>query len=1116
MLKLIISLSALIALFASVDAYAEIPNALKTIKVYGELPYVVNAMERLALIMSDVGYQGLFFGIIIIMLVGGAIMFLITAFTRFRFSPVMWLSLFGMLFFGVIVYHAFIRNTSEILITDETMGGKFKAVAGVPDGVAFLAGLMNKIESGIVEIIWVAGDIEGFRDQSGGIGFSIINKAFAKKVDLSMIDGNGTGSYVNISLRRYIEDCFLFEVGRPGSNINVNDLNKTTDFMPALAAAASPAIFTVWHDAANPNGKSMSCRNNWNNHLKPYLLGLTAASPAVLNFWTQRCARTDLSQRNYAGFGGPAILDVCKNKVEGLITSLIGAGVTSNQLMRQYLIAGELDTVVREGTPDNVVSTVGSYRKGVDLVGAGIMLNEWLPIMKGIYYAIFLGLMPFLFLLIPTPLYSRALTFILGSFIFLTSWGICDAIIHSTAMDYAANTFREITEGKLGLKSMLMFENESHRAMAAFGAGRLMALSMAGVMSAMLVKFGGSAFAHMIHRSPISADSHGKDTAQISSAGDPVKRAGYERSISEAYPTQGWANTYSYEQRADAGTYRMTDKTESALQTSARFNGPESAGQFTGSASAMRAADGIFRNKTIQNIATASTQTPNDVQNVMQNYTTRGQYSRVQAAHEAADKLEMSIGSFLNHSGQTEASEKAGLIKGYWDARDHGYRGDFPQWTTMMKETETMSRSERAQSIGNYADQYYDGDRSAFLQDQVRYHQSELASMFSYVQKQGWTPEMLAAVKGRFNAVSEYSKYALKNNIGEKAEQIQTIGGVYKNLSNFAVDQAHAEIGKNGEVSKETGQLLDRIAQDPLGRQELSKKTAQETFTIGSDQAWHWARYINEHGGHVKGTDLSGKTVRLSSNYGNGFEMSVLDAKCGQTITHADYAKREIVDSNGHVTEWMDPNGRRVQSQLKTGPEIAPSDMLNAVIAKNDLLSNRISSAGTVAGRDTEEIVQAKALSQALSGIVNREGLSMTYVDSAGGGSLRAGALGAGANASASVGIGQRNLEKYNYNLYYGMIRRIQSEARHQAIQPSGTLDTGKYNRLYTQGVHELWNATDNLSHGKSDFSFGASSIVGAPWENYIRKPSAELSMNEQPSENQRIFRRKIHIPPGE
>ncbi|MFH1674846.1 MAG: conjugal transfer protein TraG N-terminal domain-containing protein, partial [Pseudomonadota bacterium] len=343
----------LAALFVPMPAYAEIPDALKTIKVYGELPYVVNALERLALIMSDAAYQGLFFGIIVILLVGGALFLLAKSVIGGKISALIWVSLFGTLLCGVIVYHTFIRNTTTVLVTDETIGGKFKSVGGIPDGVAFLAGLMNKIESGIVEMIWTAGDVEGFREEAGGIGFDIINKAFGNGVDLSMVDPDtGTGKYVNMSIRRYIEDCFLFEVGRPGSSVNVNDLNKNADFTGILALAASPAIFTVWYDAANPNGVSLSCRQDWQNFLSPYLTGLTAASATVGTFWTHRCAEADLAQRNYITYGGLNIEDICRDKVDSLLSSLLGAAVTSDQLMRQYLIASELDRVVREGAPD--------------------------------------------------------------------------------------------------------------------------------------------------------------------------------------------------------------------------------------------------------------------------------------------------------------------------------------------------------------------------------------------------------------------------------------------------------------------------------------------------------------------------------------------------------------------------------------------------------------------------------------------------------------------------------------------------------------------------------------------------------------------------------------------
>ncbi|MEA3428056.1 MAG: conjugal transfer protein TraG N-terminal domain-containing protein, partial [Thermodesulfobacteriota bacterium] len=397
--------------------YADIPDSLKTLTVYGELPYVVHALQRVALIMSDTRYHGLFFGIMVMLLIGGVIMVVAKQVLGAKLAPVLWLSMFGTVFAGVIVYHTFIKNTSTILITDETLGGKFESVSGVPDGIAFLLGMMNKIESGIVDIIWTSGNVEGYRDQAGGIGFNILDKAFQKGVDLSILDNDPVnGKYMNTSIRKYIENCLLYEVGRPGSTINVNDINNNTDFATILGKADSPSIFTPYYDSSKPNGKSVSCQVAWHSHIKSYLTALTTASTAVVNFWDQRCAQANLGAANYGATGGSDIRQVCKTKAENLFNFLLSTSGNSATMMKQYLLASELDKVIREGSADEAVKTYGDYTKGRGLMGFAIILNEWMPTIKGVYCSIFLGLIPFVFLLVPTPLCGRALTFIFGSF----------------------------------------------------------------------------------------------------------------------------------------------------------------------------------------------------------------------------------------------------------------------------------------------------------------------------------------------------------------------------------------------------------------------------------------------------------------------------------------------------------------------------------------------------------------------------------------------------------------------------------------------------------------------------------------------------------------------------
>ena len=901
-------------------AYADIPDVLKSITVRGELPYIINAFERVALIVSDNGYKGLFCGIAILTVLGAGIMAVGRGFLRGS-SLQLWMPAFGCLLVGVMVYHAFITKTTQLNITDETIGHKWKAVGGIPQGIGFLVGLTNYIESGLIDIIWTSGNVDGYREQAGGIGFQILNKAFKKKVDLSMIDPqNTTGKYTNASLEKYIEDCVLFEVGRPGSSINVNDLNNNTNLQAEFAKAANPAVFTVWYDSSNPAGTTVSCQDAWNNHLSPYLNNLTNTCQTVINFWDHRCAQADLGTQNFGATNGTPIVDVCRTKAVNLVNFLVGTGVNSAHLMKQYLLASEMEQVIREGTTDEVVETLGSKGKGAGLMGFAILLNEWMPVIKGVYYSIFLALLPFLLLLIPTPLCFRALAFAFGSFFFLGAWGICDAIVHSIAMDYAINCSREIASGQLGLKSMLMFETESAKAMAAFGGCRMMSLMMAGTMATTITKFGGSAFAHMIARSStITSTRAAQGAAALTpDLGNPVMRASAQRAFSGAMPTQAWANHYSYVDRMTAETHKRFHSTEAGLQIAQRLGGGIAgvggaavASIRTGGAAGMQAVDGVVRKEAIDYVKALSGESANEVQAAMQAYRVKSQFSEAQAVQEGAQRLGLTDVQFIKAMKDMGVARPAGIIESYQDAKDHGYKGGLTDFIAMQAKLDSMSSFQQAKAITKFADQYYGGDASAFLQDRAEYQYGQLASLFDAVRKYGWTPERLAKLKGHFEGLSELVAFAIKNRLGDQAELTRMSGMVYNEISKFAIDQAHAEIGKWGDTSVQTDKLVGAIAKDPLGRQELSRQLAEKQFGVAPDQAGNWARYINAGGGHVRPADITGKTLQLASVFqpGKGISISVLDARSGQILTESHYAKKTATLTGKQVAEQFGVKG---------------------------------------------------------------------------------------------------------------------------------------------------------------------------------------------------------------
>ena len=71
-----------------------------------------------------------------------------------------------------------------------------------------MAGILNKIERGLVEIATTAGDPLNYQTQAGGKGF--LGLAQLTSIPLSALDSN-----LDASLRRYIRDCVAYALMNP-------------------------------------------------------------------------------------------------------------------------------------------------------------------------------------------------------------------------------------------------------------------------------------------------------------------------------------------------------------------------------------------------------------------------------------------------------------------------------------------------------------------------------------------------------------------------------------------------------------------------------------------------------------------------------------------------------------------------------------------------------------------------------------------------------------------------------------------------------------------------------------------------------------------------------------
>ena len=488
---------------------------------YGGFDAVVSGFQRIALIFSDNAYQTLFFSVIVMGILMGSINLVMRVATGARVSPIGWLV---PIFVGILLYLGMVLPTGTMNIYSPRTN-RFAAVPGVPDGVIVVAHVLNSIERGLIGVIETSGDPKSFIYQAGGTGYEGLLKLASTNFTIP-------DPHLGENLNEYIDKCVSYEVMEPTSTLTVEELRRaTTDFRTSLAKAAHPAIGTVMYSTANPHGTVTNCADAWSSYLLPQLNNAGTFDDAL----DETCSEIGFDP-NVA-----ASRQQCRTAIESVLSDLGVTTMTSTDFVRQAFLARQLHDVFSSGDTAGLTN----YKFMVNAKGTMVSANEWLPTMKGVLTAIALGLVPILALFLPTPLLGKALSFFLGMMIWLTSWGVTDALLHSFAIDFAGKALSDIrnlatTPGALGMDAFYFTPPETAKVLAMFGTIRMSGLMLATVLTGVLVKFGGHALASMAGNLTGQIQGAGLQAARLTE--DPSGRAAALQSNSGAMPTQTIAN----------------------------------------------------------------------------------------------------------------------------------------------------------------------------------------------------------------------------------------------------------------------------------------------------------------------------------------------------------------------------------------------------------------------------------------------------------------------------------------------------------------------------------------------------------------------------------------------
>jgi hypothetical protein len=522
----------LIILIAILLAPAEDASAALTMEYYtfGGHDAIVNSFNKIALIFGSNNYAGFLSSIAVIGLVAflGRVLgnLLFGGFKGdhnfFTLSLVPWL-LSTAIFIGTVLP----KGTLHIYDPTEN---KYQAVGGIPDILVFFAGATNLIERGFVDMVSTSGDPVGFQSQAGGKGYLGLYKLSTQP--LLSLDNT-----LNLSLQNYSKDCVTFEIARSKAYAS-EVLNSTTNLIDTFAKAVNPMIDTVLFDPAGSDaGDVVSCTDAWAN-LKPRL----EQDNSLKNNLIPACTEMGFDIASASG------LNDCMSRISGIVGEQVSPGKNTMDFVKSAYLSQSMEKAL------STDGAYGNYQIGNRASGLITTMNNWQPYLRAVILAVSIGLTPFLAFLIMTPVMGKAIKYILGSFVFLTVWGVVDAILHQFITDYANKLYSEIRQYSLGIDAIRFFPGPTEKILIIFGIVRASSLAIAA-----------SVTSGVLSMSSIAAEVGGKAIGGITGTGaqaeqqtlDPASKAGALKSNQAAMPTMAMANEYAWDARQSVETGRQ-------------------------------------------------------------------------------------------------------------------------------------------------------------------------------------------------------------------------------------------------------------------------------------------------------------------------------------------------------------------------------------------------------------------------------------------------------------------------------------------------------------------------------------------------------------------------------
>lgn len=1002
---------------------------------YGTINIVGPAWQMITLIFSAVSYGGL---IAIAVLTSGVVVIIANIYswyTRGHGSFYAWLPRFLL---GFLLFLLIFSGYGTLTVYDQTMN-TFKQYPGVPNGIVFIANAMSLIEKNVVDVVTTAGNpLIPYADGGKGMGLNLFLAAYDQEVKEVPALSN-----LSKSLDQYNKDCLFFELSQPNPLITIDQINNTAGNLTDIwSQAGNPAIPTVYYSNNNPAGATTTCDAAWTNistDLQSFA-GSYASTVLPPICQSQGFDSTDPNQMARCG----TILD------EYIPTLLANPGLNTPDFIIQNKIAQDFDYTVKNLNPISATAAVSTYNMMNSMVGAGVTAAQWMPVARGVLTAIVVSLLPILCIIIPTGLGVRGIKMIIGFFIFLCCWGVCDAVLHTLMLTLSLNQFTLVQQHNIGYTAMMMIPDTTTKAIAMFGYMLSFCIPLALFITTLFVEFGGYALTSMMMGVAGMAQTQGAEASRktITPEGQAASLESWRTSI----PTIANANKFDYTNDVMQRTMtKMAQTGAGLLAFNALGSGVEGASYRLASIDAGKRSGEVFG---VEQYARATNQSPMMAQS---------EISRINANRSAweANSVGESVSNIANQ---------------YFD-------GDMNKGMmayTAMAPAEQAAKYVRFSAVNSLLGNSFGGSYENYAGwEKQGSRLSEKEATYLTSQGYGQFYEGQHLIVGFANGKSIVSAHGENIDIGNGLKAKVTTDGKGTTMEWTKDGLAHERIiGADGIVSLEKAH-----------------------GTVNKESPWRLNDRYSVVGGEIeyKGGQISGWRAEiwddnLKRNYYGNFSQ---DAATGKVNYISGNFGEELQDKDIHSSIFERLNQIRTGTRVETGIKKDMLDIDTTTVARGtifggDVYGTALTSDGSLivsrhilAARNVEErnqIINAYADSYAKSAVLGRTGQDQTYTKGSAeaGGGIKFGKDGdiVHVNVGVGGGVGGVTQDTRNIDLVRNEITRKINDSIGEANNLHLT-DRAKEGFLADK-IKDYASWQLNKFRGVNEYDYGASAIPKA------------------------------------